>query len=600
MTTTATDRLFGLNTAVAVKAPVRAVSTANLTLSGLQTVGGVVLVADDRVLVKDQTDATENGIYLASSSAWQRAADFDGSLDVVQGTLIVHGTDTTLYYRVTSANPITPGTSSISFEVVGTAITAASIGATLYPATATEGATVVREHYPYGNLKRYTANNGDGSDISAAFEAMLACGEKYCFVPAPTSTWGIATQVDWVSGVSVYCGLGTSFTSSRASGLWAFVFDGVPYAAGATFEGFLLNITNAGARGIQIWESRNVHIDRFEILGPAGIGGYGIEINGGDDASPTYGAAHNSVTRGRAYRMAAGIRLYTDNTTTPASTTAFANRNYIAAVQAQSCTEGLFMDRANTNQIHMSLQANTEGADIGQYAKNNTLNLIPENNTRQIVLHTSADDNLFMGTVQPTDFVDSGGSAVDPHVTTYIVSSNNLQLPRDVVLCSGGSLRLSNPYDSGPMRMRAGDTYDQNLIFGSHDASDTNFDLLSMVYHATSPYASALRALTRKRTALTYSTSIDTDASLGNFFDITVTDGVAFTINAPTIPVDGHEITYTIRNASGGAVGAITWNAVFKLATLTNPANGFSRSVTFRYNGTNWVQIAQTGVDVPN
>ena len=178
MTTTATDRLFGLNTAVAVKAPVRAVSTANLTLSGLQTVGGVVLVADDRVLVKDQTDATENGIYLASSSAWQRAADFDGSLDVVQGTLIVHGTDTTLYYRVTSANPITPGTSEIEFEVVGTAITQASIGAAWRPQSTGESSatpTVVptAKHFDWGYIPRY-GSTGDGvaNDTTAVTAAI--------------------------------------------------------------------------------------------------------------------------------------------------------------------------------------------------------------------------------------------------------------------------------------------------------------------------------------------------------------------------------------------------------------------------------------------
>ena len=62
-----------------VKESVRAASTGNLTLSGAQMIDGVSVVADDRVLVKDQTDATENGIYIAAAGAWARAADFDGS-----------------------------------------------------------------------------------------------------------------------------------------------------------------------------------------------------------------------------------------------------------------------------------------------------------------------------------------------------------------------------------------------------------------------------------------------------------------------------------------------------------------------------------------
>lgn len=376
----------------------------------------------------------------------------------------------------------------------------ANIGATLWPQTDAELAASItpsRYNYPPGNLKRYTTSDGDGSDISGAFGQMLGCGEKLCFVPAPDSSWGIATQITWVSGVSVSCGRGTSFTSTMASGEWAFVFDGVPYGAGAVFKGFILNIANTGARGIQLWESRNCYLDEFEIRGPAGIGGYGIEINGGDDASGTYGSAHNVIGHNvMVYQMAAGVRLYTDNTTTPASNTAFANRNFVGRVQANACTEGLSIDRANTNFIQMSLQANTEGADIGQYAKNNGFDLQLENNTRQVVLHISADENLFAGNVQPTDFVDSGGSAVDPHFSVAAVGSQLFQLPRDVTMPSNGGIRLMNPYDTGPMRVRAGDTYDQDLLFGSHDSADTNFDLLALRYDASAPYAELVAAMT--------------------------------------------------------------------------------------------------------
>jgi hypothetical protein len=59
------------------KAPVKAASTANLTLSGTQTVDTVALVAGDRVLVKNQTNAPDNGIYVVASGAWARSADMD-------------------------------------------------------------------------------------------------------------------------------------------------------------------------------------------------------------------------------------------------------------------------------------------------------------------------------------------------------------------------------------------------------------------------------------------------------------------------------------------------------------------------------------------
>lgn len=63
MGSTITDRLAGVTASLASKAPVRAATTANITLSGAQTIDAVAVVADDRVLVKNQTDGTENGIY---------------------------------------------------------------------------------------------------------------------------------------------------------------------------------------------------------------------------------------------------------------------------------------------------------------------------------------------------------------------------------------------------------------------------------------------------------------------------------------------------------------------------------------------------------
>jgi len=57
------------------KAPVFVASTGNLTLSGAQTIDGVVTGPGQRVLAKNQTDSSENGIYTAAAGAWQRTQD---------------------------------------------------------------------------------------------------------------------------------------------------------------------------------------------------------------------------------------------------------------------------------------------------------------------------------------------------------------------------------------------------------------------------------------------------------------------------------------------------------------------------------------------
>lgn len=116
MPSTMNDLVGGISTSVAVKAPVKAVAISNITLSGEQTVNGVACVAGDRVLVTAQSSSVNNGIYDVSTSAWTRSRDFDGARDIVKGTLVVSNNGTTMFYRVTTDNPILVGTSDITFE----------------------------------------------------------------------------------------------------------------------------------------------------------------------------------------------------------------------------------------------------------------------------------------------------------------------------------------------------------------------------------------------------------------------------------------------------------------------------------------------------
>jgi hypothetical protein len=102
--------------------------------------------------------------------------------------------------------------------------------------------------------------------------------------------------------------------------------------------------------------------------------------------------------------------------------------------------------------------------------------------------------------------------------------------------------------------------------------------------------------------ALTYSASIATDASLGRRFTINVTNGTAFTITNPTVATKGAEITYDIKNSSGGAHGVITWGAGFLnggagtvgAGAFSGIANGKRRTISFYYDGTNWIELFRT------
>ena len=68
-------------------------TTANITLSGTQTIDGISVTADSRVLVKDQSTQSENGIYICAAGAWSRAADFAaGASEAGAFTFVEQGT----------------------------------------------------------------------------------------------------------------------------------------------------------------------------------------------------------------------------------------------------------------------------------------------------------------------------------------------------------------------------------------------------------------------------------------------------------------------------------------------------------------------------
>jgi len=104
---------------------------------------------------------------------------------------------------------------------------------------------------------------------------------------------------------------------------------------------------------------------------------------------------------------------------------------------------------------------------------------------------------------------------------------------------------------------------------------------------------------------LTYSASITPTCRNGGYQYIDATNTSAFTINAPTNPPDAGssmELTIEIRNTAGSALGAVTWNGVFKWTNAGNtqpgnPATGKRRQVTFRYDGTNWIEQYRSAAD---
>lgn len=147
------------------KASCLVATTANLaSLSGLLTIDGVTVAAGDRVLVKNQSATADNGIYVASASAWSRSTDMDTWAEVPNAFTFVEagstqadsgwvctanqggtiGVTPITFVQFSGAGTYDAGTgltlTGSTFSITNTGVTAASYGSASKTLTATVNA----------------------------------------------------------------------------------------------------------------------------------------------------------------------------------------------------------------------------------------------------------------------------------------------------------------------------------------------------------------------------------------------------------------------------------------------------------------------------
>jgi hypothetical protein len=187
-----------------VKQSVRAATTANITLSGTQTVDGVALIAGDRVLVKDQTSGSQNGIYVVAAGAWARATDADTSTEVTPGmfTFVEEGTSNADSGWVLSTNStITLGTTSLAFAQFSGAGTI-SVDATLSKSGSTIG------------LVSGVATAGTYKSVTVDTYGRITAGTN----PSTLSGYGITDAQSQISATGLLKGAGAGSVSAAVAG----------------------------------------------------------------------------------------------------------------------------------------------------------------------------------------------------------------------------------------------------------------------------------------------------------------------------------------------------------------------------------------------
>ncbi|WP_339480414.1 phage tail protein [Pseudomonas sivasensis] len=103
------------------KQSVRVATTANIALAGLQTIDGIVLVAGDRVLVKNQAVAKDNGLYIVAAGVWARAPDANSNAEVTSALLVSVEQGATLAdsrWQLVTDGVIVLGVTALTFQNV--------------------------------------------------------------------------------------------------------------------------------------------------------------------------------------------------------------------------------------------------------------------------------------------------------------------------------------------------------------------------------------------------------------------------------------------------------------------------------------------------
>ena len=242
------------------KASVVAGTTANITLSGTQTIDGILLIAGDRVLVKNQTASADNGLYLCAAGAWTRTTDMDTWAEV-PGAYVFVETGSTLAdtgWVCTSNAGGTIGVTAITwaqFSGAGSGVSSITFGSTgLTPATATTGAVTVAGTLAVANGGTNITSYAVGDLIYASTTGVLskladvATGNALISGGVGTApSYGKIGLTTHVSGTLPIANGGTNGTATpTANGITYGTGTTIAYTAAGT-TGQVLTATTSGA-----------------------------------------------------------------------------------------------------------------------------------------------------------------------------------------------------------------------------------------------------------------------------------------------------------------------------------------------------------------
>ena len=420
---------------LAFKNPALLATTANITLSGLQTIDGVTTAAGDRVLVKNQTNNPDNGIYNASSGVWTRTTDANTYNQLVSAVIFIEEGSTNSgggYYC--SAQPGgTLGVSSIPWSNLSLSGSyAAGTGLTLTGFTFSITPVGTAGTYGTASTTPYITTNASGQVTTVTNTAIAISASQ--ITSGTISTSLISGNYSGITGVG-----------TLATGVWNGSTIGVAYGGtGATTftSGYLKangtsafstvsTIPNTDVSGLGTMSTQNANSVAITGGTISGLSSPLAVASGGSGASTLTGYIYGN-----------GTSAFTASTTIPNSaitglgTMSTQNANNVAITGG---TESSVSHSGNTISDYLTF---TPQSSLPSYARGE---VFYDSNQDSLAYYNGVTNNeLHIGQEIQLKVYNNTGSTINVGQPVYITSTSSGFIYPCVALAIANSLTTAN------------------------------------------------------------------------------------------------------------------------------------------------------------